>query len=353
MSLISRALGRLSLSIGQKMAVGFSLLIALSVTTGLIGGLALERYGESARTVALTSKLQAGFLAARTEEKNFLLHQNPEAIARAQGELDSIHSVSEELLTTLPKAGQALVAEIQSEARKYSGLLQDVVVTLEDLGQSRDALALEEQILAAHLSNESRLQLAPAMFAQMQRDERDFLVTGAPETLQAFMDRLKRTTASIEASSLSLFEQRQVTELFQGYGAALQNAADLMATSRTLEGRMEASANSGVAATSQLQTDQVSRMTGDRQLATLAIAIATLVSILLGALLAWFLTRLIVRPIRDAVKAAQKVAEGDLRDELTSSRKDESGLLLNALGRMIDNLRDLIHQIDGNAREIA
>jgi methyl-accepting chemotaxis protein len=69
------------------------------------------------------------------------------------------------------------------------------------------------------------------------------------------------------------------------------------------------------------------------------------ISLLFGALLVAGLTRRIVKPIDEAVKATEQVASGDLSVQLTSRDNGETGKLLSALGRMVDYLNKLIGQV--------
>lgn len=62
-------------------------------------------------------------------------------------------------------------------------------------------------------------------------------------------------------------------------------------------------------------------------------------------LLALWVARSISWPIQMAVATAERVAEGDLSVALDTKREDETGKLLNALGRMVSYLNSLIGQV--------
>ena len=62
-------------------------------------------------------------------------------------------------------------------------------------------------------------------------------------------------------------------------------------------------------------------------------------------LAAWLLARTVSRPIVLAAQAAAEVANGDLKLQPESIRKDEAGVLLRALATMVLNLRTLIGQV--------
>jgi methyl-accepting chemotaxis protein len=62
-----------------------------------------------------------------------------------------------------------------------------------------------------------------------------------------------------------------------------------------------------------------------------------------GGLLLW---RSVVRPLREAVDAAQAVARGDLTQHMHTAHRDEFGLLFVALGTMQAQLRRLISEVN-------
>ena len=100
------------------------------------------------------------------------------------------------------------------------------------------------------------------------------------------------------------------------------------------------------------------RAASDRMLKILAML--SLLFVMLATVIAWALTRSIMRPMNEAVVLANKVAEGDLSSSLDVRSKDEIGQLTSALQRMNKNLstivRDVrsgIHAISTASREIA
>ncbi len=65
-------------------------------------------------------------------------------------------------------------------------------------------------------------------------------------------------------------------------------------------------------------------------------------AVLAGAFLAFFMTRGITVPIKEAVHVAERLAENDLTVRIDTDRKDETGQLLSAMGRMVVHLSDTI-----------
>jgi methyl-accepting chemotaxis protein len=84
------------------------------------------------------------------------------------------------------------------------------------------------------------------------------------------------------------------------------------------------------------------------------IIIAVLVlTALMTVLLAVVLTRSIVRPLSEAVQAAENVAQGDLTQTVQIQGRDEVTRLQQALQTMQTNLRDTLQQISGSATQVA
>jgi methyl-accepting chemotaxis protein len=67
--------------------------------------------------------------------------------------------------------------------------------------------------------------------------------------------------------------------------------------------------------------------------------------IVLGAALAWLLTRSITRPLNQAVSIAETVAAGDLTSRIEANSRDETGQLLAALKSMNGNLQDIVGRV--------
>ncbi|MPW22913.1 HAMP domain-containing protein [Paraburkholderia sp. CNPSo 3157] len=68
-------------------------------------------------------------------------------------------------------------------------------------------------------------------------------------------------------------------------------------------------------------------------------------AMLIGIACAYVITRSITRPLREAVQIAQTVASGDLTSRIHVPGHDETGQLLQALGRMNDSLKKIVGEV--------
>ena len=78
-----------------------------------------------------------------------------------------------------------------------------------------------------------------------------------------------------------------------------------------------------------------------------------LVAVAASILAALLMSRAIVRPLHQAIRAAEQIAGGDLSTEVTVRGKDETADLLQALHAMTENLRQLVGEVAGGAHMVA
>ncbi|HEY9379777.1 MAG TPA: MCP four helix bundle domain-containing protein, partial [Burkholderiales bacterium] len=70
-----------------------------------------------------------------------------------------------------------------------------------------------------------------------------------------------------------------------------------------------------------------------------------LVAALLAALGAWYVTRSIVKPLRDSLEVAEAVAKGDLDHDIVIEGKDETAQLEGAMHQMVQTLTRIVGDI--------
>ncbi|WLS81102.1 methyl-accepting chemotaxis protein (plasmid) [Erwinia pyri] len=96
------------------------------------------------------------------------------------------------------------------------------------------------------------------------------------------------------------------------------------------------------------------------RIARVKIGLISLVAVILSVLFAWRITLSITQPLSDTLAVARKISTGDLSQTVISERKDELGLLMNAVNSMrskleeiISNVRNGVSNVNNAASEIA
>jgi methyl-accepting chemotaxis protein len=82
-------------------------------------------------------------------------------------------------------------------------------------------------------------------------------------------------------------------------------------------------------------------------------ALLSIFSLVLGSMIAWWLTRSISRPLKEAVLVAQNVSAGDLSSEINVRSTDEVGQLMQALKDMNGNLQSIVGDVRRGTNTIA
>jgi methyl-accepting chemotaxis protein len=77
------------------------------------------------------------------------------------------------------------------------------------------------------------------------------------------------------------------------------------------------------------------------------------IAIILTVLFAWWITLSITKPLTEAVKVANLLAEGDMTVRIEVLSKDETGMLLTAMQEMVGKLSQIIGEVNGAATNIA
>nr|WP_207280851.1 methyl-accepting chemotaxis protein [Pseudomonas sp. FW300-N2F2] len=163
---------------------------------------------------------------------------------------------------------------------------------------------------------------------------------------KALYDQFKQTFAAYRtgiAQSFTLAEQGRRDELIKlllvdmktvvdGSGKQLNDLAELFSKQVSIESQksQEHYANS-------------------RMIVSLFVVLAALATVVLAMLL----TRSIVKPLGEALNAAESVARGDLTRPIETHGNDEVSRLLKALATMQQNLRETLQGISGSAAQLA
>lgn len=97
-------------------------------------------------------------------------------------------------------------------------------------------------------------------------------------------------------------------------------------------------------------TTKSSMLTAARSKNTTIIGVS--IGFILSLLLGFFITQNIVKPLKNSVDIARKVAAGDLTVEVQSDSQDETGQMLEALNVMISKLRSVVNNVTEASRNV-
>ena len=86
---------------------------------------------------------------------------------------------------------------------------------------------------------------------------------------------------------------------------------------------------------------------------TVKVVITLVIGILLGGIIALFITRPIVAALKQGMAFSNSLAQGDFSQQVSVKSQDEIGLLLTSLNTASNNLRDLVRQVANSSEQVA
>ncbi|MCL7945305.1 methyl-accepting chemotaxis protein [Marinobacter sp. ATCH36] len=343
-----------NMTIRTRLAGGFSILLLLTIIVGVVGDRALDRYSQRSNIVAMLGQVNTGLTEARVEEKNFLLTGEADAVTRTRAQGDRVIELTNDirpLLTDNEDIGT--LNSIQADVKNYQQLMGKVEDNISEREEALNRLETSARIFGSSLKAHSSLFFASAMFEDMRRSERKFLIENDEASVKAYLDDAKRIQAPLKSASITDEEKAQINAALDTYVEGFQTVVTLTGSERRLSDEMVSTARGAIKSADRLRTHQSDQMESDRQQASGLIFGATGIALVLGILMAYLITRAIVSPIKQAVAAASEVASGNLAVNIDATGTNEIGRLMAALATMVTNLRELVRSIESGASSIA
>ncbi len=368
--------------IGTKLGLGFgSVLLLLALVSGAAyHGLSVAldgfmEYRHLARNSLEIGKLEAEMLTMRVAVKDFLITESEEslkpfqkALSSARIELNYIHEkiqnaqhitlvnqIDQQVkgyesafaqVAQLTKRRQELQSHLSETGGEALKAVDDLILALRNAGQPEllfKAATLRAELLAERLwvvkyqASGQRLDFVRVVKELALTDQvQDKIRTDFQHQDVRWQNLLTRFAQARSRYTTLAHELNQATEQRQALEtAALDPAgAHIAKIADELRAAYQASQNQ-LGPMVQSQTEATVRFTLGLSGAALA----------LGAFLAWWLSRMISLPLREAIGVAQQIAQGDLSANITVNSHDEIGQLLGAMQAMNTELRRIVGDV--------
>jgi len=193
--------------------------------------------------------------------------------------------------------------------------------------KAQEKAQIEVIAKARKANNEVIDTLKPLINSEKGKD----LMAKLMETRSKYGDALDKLMPLSETSSPQYNNEKAIQYLFGDFQVAASDYVNALKAMVTFQA--EAAKDSG---------KQARELASSSKTLVISLAIA---AFLLAVGFAWWVTRSITEPINEAVKAATRLAEGDLTVKLESDSKDEVGQLMNAMQNMIGKLTQIIGEV--------
>ncbi|MFB3303456.1 methyl-accepting chemotaxis protein [Pseudomonas sp. AMR01] len=356
-------------SVRVKLALGFGQVLILSLIIAVTGWQALNTalFRSSNLTVlgdltAVAEAMRADRIVYRTLTDTASLGKMELQIEKLDGHLSylSSHVIDPIDLQRLSDA-QQLVVEFKAALVALPPLTEQresIRPVLHDAAlQASDTLAQLASTLPDRQDPRALDAIKNLRQAMKQSEDRAQSPAWAAESLQAYAETIGKTLDALDIAEAAVTtlpaDSTKLQNDLADYRALVIKLKEAQVTTETAQNRFEQQLNTLLdhsERVSQAQNFKLDR--GAEHTRTLLISV-TGIALLLGSLAAWWLARQIATPLRQALVAANRIAEGDLSESPTVDRHDELGQLQQSIGKMTRNLRGLIGGIGNSARQIA
>ncbi|HCK4936145.1 chemotaxis protein [Pseudomonas aeruginosa] len=374
------------LGTAKKLAIGFTLVLLLTALVAALAVLSLHALGQRFARLQEMSAINRDVLEVRQAEKDFALH----------GEKSDAERLRQRLAATLERVGrlkadgdadQALgMAEVEQVLAAYleafgrfeqsiqgrqlawesaswslngaansldilqSSLAEDGAYALKE-SQGHDGEPLLQQ--AAQVAQVNRLVLQGLDEARSRLEARAAdAQEGPPKSLREALELAARLEQAITDDAYVSVVKDVLTNI-RGFADKLAEYRASQRQERQMYAAMGERAGQVMARVDRSWEAQQQAMLHSLRTNSLLIVGAAVLALLVGLGAAFGISLLIVRPLRQAMGVAQRIAEGDLAVRVDSERRDEVGQLMAAMRAMTGSLRGIVSQLQDGVGRIA
>lgn len=361
----------INMTVRSKLVLGFTLVIIFTVLialTGWTGIASLSERSERVSDIAKLTTLTRDMRIARLVYGQNSDDANAASWLKAYDNLDAHLAYLRQILDSelnIPHVKTATAA-----MTVYKGFYNDIINATHAREASRavfgsngdDASEALQRFDASANSSEGTseqrdaIRQALTLFQKMRFDVRGYTYTLKPDAQQlaiASIATLMNNTQSLQAAGFQPEAIKGLQASLSKYQAAIAQFSEAQAAINQGQAGITKTIEVLLSSADQLAQNQVSLRIEDVGQANKMLIIWLSIALIISALAAWIITRVIVGPLREALQLADRVANGDLTYSEVTVRRDELGLLQTSMQKMTTNLRQLIGGLRDSVTQIA
>ncbi|MBK4112209.1 methyl-accepting chemotaxis protein [Cronobacter sakazakii] len=349
--------------ITRKLAAGFGmvlLLVALATALSVARFMAIRDANLKSH---LIDDINIDVLQAKINRLNYFYTGDDDARALMSRYVDeALAKTAEASALDWPPNERAIVADIRRYLESFQGsvtTMSDATAKLSQIRSALDALAGQDetarytQLIRTPVADpELSYAIYDLLFAISNLRDYAYALrfTGTEQASEA----LQRRFSAVESQYQSLVS-RLSPELLPPFAGLWQDTVryqtlsrDYYAARESLKGAESAVKTAGDQSSGAIKQMVALTKAENDELAsgssTLALILGAFV-ILLGVIVAWAISRQIIRPLKLNLAFAERIAGGDLSAQIEIDRHDEFGKLTGAMARVNERLRSMTGEL--------
>ncbi|PBP51936.1 methyl-accepting chemotaxis protein [Pseudomonas syringae] len=368
-----------NLKVSKKLSVGFGLILLGVMTVTAIGylstNLLIERLGKAARVSevkadALSLRIAAQAYTAKPDASNsqgytaaldnlgktieeglkiLTVPANADILRGIRDQAGGLRQTFSQLVDNnrqIDQAMQPLITISEQVSGSFETLLQK---TLDDVSRSLDQSGIDQLKIAGDLRNGmTNFRLVFRRYISIPTAENRQITFDAADSLIAQVSSARNQLPNKAGPAVD-----EALVALQQYKSLMVSISQLMQQNDQIRDSLRQQSMDIVTSTEKLMAGQVVSANKEKDSAVTQLLTVAVIVLLLGIFAAILITRQITRPLDSTVIAARRIADGDLTNDLSTTRQDELGLLQNTMQHMTVSLRTLIGGISNGVTQIA
>jgi methyl-accepting chemotaxis protein-2 (aspartate sensor receptor) len=358
-----------NIRVGRKLMLGFGLVLILSIAVAACGIKNLRDIAERADKLSQLKNINDQFSQAKDARQQYVKTHDEKFIAANEERLRAVETNIDQLKTRHWNAEQSQLiaslpgamsvyrehrAETVSEVHSRQIILQALRLT----GEAADAEAMAQKYSASPDGTAAALNDIAKHLAGVSVRVRLMELDNSAANRQALTGFLAETIQLIEQARPRLSpEDGNAIEKLAVLLAARRDSVQEYNTSALAEEeatRQLGAAGAQLTTTSnQLFSQQLSATHEDITSAILWMLMILAAAVIASIVIAVIISRQITRPLAATLQIARQIAQGDLSVRLETSRRDELGELMKAVGGISNDLRSIIGDIRSGVIQVS
>ena len=367
-----------NISVNLKLSLGFGLVLALTCVMAVCNWISLDKMIDRSNWMSDITRLNAAFTNLRVTRLQYMLTDGDETAAQnVQASIDAFSAQQNQLISTFQSPDNLkLLKEQQAIIGRYERALvimrKAYVESAVSRGNMDRSAALAQDAIATLIAralqlpegDESRFAMFQTVsevreqFLLSRYQVRAYIAAPNPSTEKAARQQLDMAIASLERLSSHFGANagdtlRTLSSTMEQYQQALELYTSTDNTIIAARKDMTEYGASILGLSDELYKIQLERRDSESATANSMQLITTLLVLLFGITAAVIITRQITVPLRETLAVVDRIAGGDLTQNLRVTRRDELGVLQQGIARMGTTLRELISGIRDGVSQIA
>nr|WP_137983371.1 methyl-accepting chemotaxis protein [Pseudomonas viridiflava] len=368
-----------NLKVSKKLSIGFGLILLGVLTVTAIGylstNLLIERLGKAAKVSevkadALSLRIAAQTYTAKPDASNsqgytsaldnlgktiedglkiLTVPVNADILRGIRDQAGGLKQTFSQLVDNnrqIDQAMQPLITISEQVSGSFETLLQK---TFDDVSRSLDQSGIDQVKIAGDLRNGmTNFRLVFRRYISIPTAENRQITFDAADSLIAQVSSARNQLPNKAAPAVD-----EALAALQQYKSLMVSISQLMQQNDQIRDSLRQQSMDIVTSTEKLMAGQVVSANKEKDSAVTQLLTVAVIVLLLGIFAAILITRQITRPLDSTVIAARRIADGDLTNDLSTTRQDELGLLQNTMQHMTVSLRTLIGGISNGVTQIA